>query len=97
MHLIGTAAVVRHQAGPVSQVITREDGALLTLSPAERAAVGAELARLTVKMAHLAARLDRLHIALVAPAHPSSQPASTPPGSWAAPSLVTASGAAPRQ
>ena len=61
MHLNGTAAVVRHQAGPVSQVITREDGALLTLSPAERAAVGAELARLTVKMAHLAARLDRLH------------------------------------
>lgn len=97
MHLNGTAAVVRHQAGPVSPVITREDGALPTLSPAERAAVGAELARLTVKVAHLAARLDRLHTALVAPAHPSSQPASTPPGSQAVPSLVTASGTPPCQ
>ena len=97
MHLHGTAAVVRHQAGPVSPVITREDGGPLTLSPAERAVVGAELARLTVKVAHLAARLDRLHTALVAPAHQSSQPASTPPGSQAAPSLVTASGAPPWQ
>ena len=44
MHLNGTAAVVRHQAGPASPAITREGGALLNLSPAERAAVRAELA-----------------------------------------------------
>jgi hypothetical protein len=95
MHLSGTAAVVRHQAGPVSPGITGENGAPLNLSSTERAAVGAELARLTVKVAHLAARLDRLHTALVAPAHQSSQPASTPPWSQAAPSLVTASWAPP--
>jgi len=32
MHPNGTAAVARHQAGPVSPVITREASATLTLS-----------------------------------------------------------------
>ena len=92
MHLNGTAAVARHQAGPVSPVITRETNATLTLSPAERAVVAAELARLTAKVAHLAARLDQLHTTLVTPANPASVPASTPPGHQAAPSLVTLRG-----
>jgi hypothetical protein len=74
MHLNGTAAVVRHQAGSMSPVITREADATLTLSPAERAAVAAELARLTAKVTHLAARLDRLHTALATPARPASAP-----------------------
>lgn len=74
MHLNGTAAVARHQAGPVSPGITRGVGAALTLSPAERAAVAAELARLTAKVARLAARLDRLHTALATPARPASAP-----------------------
>jgi len=74
MHPNGTAAVARHQAGPVSPVITREASATLTFSPAELAAVAAELARLTAKVAHLAARLDRLHTTLAMPARPAGAP-----------------------
>lgn len=70
----------------------------LALSSAERATVAAELARLSARVANLAARLDHLHTALAAPADPSSRLASIPPpGSQAAPSLATASGARPWQ
>jgi hypothetical protein len=39
----------------------------LALSPAERAAVAAELARLRARVANLAARLDRVQATLAAP------------------------------
>lgn len=65
------------------------------LSPAERAAVAAELARLSARVANLATRLDRLHTALAAPAHTTSQRTSASPGRLATAGLVTASEARP--
>ena len=44
----------------------RATDAHLALSPAERAAIGAELAKLRARVANLASRLDRLHAALAA-------------------------------
>ena len=94
MDLNGTAAVARHQADLVSPAITREAGSTLTLSPAERAVVAAELAGLSTKVATLAAaRLDCLHAALAAPI---TQVSAVPAGRAAA-GLVTASEARPWQ
>lgn len=61
----------------------------LALSPVERAAVAAELARLRARVANLTARLDHLHNALATPGRSSAQPTD----GLALPSLRTSPGA----
>ena len=73
----------------------RATGAQVALSPAERAAVVAELAKLGARVANLASRLDRLHAALAAPDEHARRTQMAAPPITRVPGPATASGVPP--